>query len=160
MNTSNASASITIGITRKDAENKQVFGWAYVTEYTDGVLVLDKWKAHIPHAVLRDAVYRFVGSGGVFCDAHARDDKGRPVVSGFLIESWFCDEEKTKAMGIKVEGPYAVGWWAGFQITNDALWQKIANGEYQDLSIGGNAVFHYIDDQPLEDALKASGVRA
>lgn len=146
---------IQLKIVREDADAQNLFGWAYVSRYSDGTLVEDKWRAHIPPDVLESAAYDFMASGNAVAgQMHGRDKKGNPVAVGVVIESLFLDSAKAKLLGVENAGDFA-GWWIGMHITNADTWGKIKDGTYADLSIGGEAVFVEIDDETdLEEACK------
>ncbi|MCL2416031.1 MAG: XkdF-like putative serine protease domain-containing protein, partial [Defluviitaleaceae bacterium] len=57
---------------------------------------------------------------------------------GQLVESVVFTKEKTVAMGIP-GGILPEGWWVGFKIHDDEVWNKIKNGEYSMFSIEGTA---------------------
>ena len=56
----------------------------------------------------------------------------------YLIESVVFTEEKMAAMGIP-EGTLPVGWWIGFQVTDEDVWEKVKDGTYSMFSIEGKA---------------------
>ncbi len=58
---------------------------------------------------------------------------------GRVVESIIFTEEKANALGIPA-GILPKGWWIGFHITDDVVWQKIKSGEYSMFSIEGTAV--------------------
>ena len=45
-----------------------------------------------------------------------------------LIESVVFTEEKMKAMGIPA-GTLPVGWWIGFKVLDEDVWEKVKSGE-------------------------------
>ena len=55
-----------------------------------------------------------------------------------LIESVVFTEEKMKAIGIP-EGTLPVGWWIGFKVLDEDVWEKVKNGKYPRFSIEGEA---------------------
>jgi hypothetical protein len=55
---------------------------------------------------------------------------------GYAIESMVFTRDKQVALGIP-PGIVPEGWWVGFQITSDAVWQKILSREYKGFSIQG-----------------------
>ncbi len=62
-----------------------------------------------------------------------------------LVESVVFTEEKMKAMGIP-EGTLPVGWWIGFFVTDDDVWEKVKNGTYPMFSIEGEAERVKVED--------------
>ena len=55
-----------------------------------------------------------------------------------LDQSVVFTEEKMIAMGIP-EGTLPVGWWIGFLVTDDDVWEKVKDGTYSMFSIEGEA---------------------
>ena len=53
--------------------------------------------------------------------------------------------KKMKAMGIP-EGTLPVGWWIGFFVTDDDVWEKVKNGTYPMFSIEGEAERVKVED--------------
>ncbi len=81
---------------------------------------------------LENAAYEYVrlyGDGG---EMHGR---GGVAV---LIESVVFTEEKMQVMGIP-EGTLPTGWWIGFKVTDEEVWQKVKDGTYPMFSIEGEA---------------------
>lgn len=39
-----------------------------------------------------------------------------------------------------------VGWWIGFRVTDDDVWEKVKSGEYSMFSIGGTAIREEVED--------------
>ena len=62
-----------------------------------------------------------------------------------MVESVILTTEKQEAMGIPV-GTLPVGWWLGFRVTDDDVWEKVKSGEYNMFSIGGEAIREEIED--------------
>ena len=128
-------------IAKQNTEKQQVFGWALVSHSwdvgTDGEPMLKQLVDHQGDMVEEDALeqmaYTFVMKYREAGELHERGD------CGTCIESVALTLEKQKAMGIK-EGVCPVGWWLGFQITDNAVWEGIKNGTYKDFSIEGSGV--------------------
>ena len=55
-----------------------------------------------------------------------------------LIESVVFTEEKMRIMDIP-EGTLPIGWWIGFRVTDEDVWEKVKDGTYQMFSIEGEA---------------------
>ena len=123
----------TIGkISTVDDEKKLAFGWASVSE-KDGVLVTDSDGDIIPISELEKAAYDFVEIYRAGGEMHEKNNVAR------LIESVVFTPEKFSAMGIAAT-ELPLGWWVGFKISDDDVWQKVKSGEYNMFSIGGKAV--------------------
>ena len=99
----------------------------------DGNQVVDYQEDMIDPEELENAAYNFVQfyrDGG---EMHERTGVAT------LVESVILTEEKQIAMGLQA-GTLPVGWWVGFKVTDDDVWQKVKDGEYSMFSIGGTAV--------------------
>lgn len=62
-----------------------------------------------------------------------------------LVESVMITKEKMLAMGIP-EGTVPEGWWIGFLVTDEDVWQKVKSGEYPMFSIEGEAVSSKVEE--------------
>lgn len=62
-----------------------------------------------------------------------------------MVESIVLTEEKQAAMGLAT-GTLPVGWWIGFRVTDDDVWEKVKSGEYSMFSIGGTAIREEVED--------------
>ena len=56
-----------------------------------------------------------------------------------LVESCVFTQDKKAALGIP-DDALPVGWWIGFKVTDDEVWEKVKSGEYPMFSIEGTAV--------------------
>lgn len=62
-----------------------------------------------------------------------------------LVESVVFTEEKMRAMGIPA-GTVPVGWWIGFRVLDEEVWEKVKDGTYLMFSIEGEAERVKADD--------------
>lgn len=116
-----------------DDELGIVFGWASVSERSDGSLVFDGEDEAIFPDELEKAAYEFNLEARQATDSHDRATLG----AGALVESMFFSKEKQEVLGI--EG-LPVGWWVGFRIEDEGMRQKIRDtGERAMFSIGGRS---------------------
>lgn len=120
-------------IIKSDDERREVFGWASIAVRVDGEIITDYQEDVIDIADLEKAAYEFTAEFGTAGEMHQRGGVGR------LIESVVFTKEKMAAMGI-IPGSLPEGWWVGFHIDDDNVWQKIKDGEYRMFSIEGTAV--------------------
>lgn len=121
-------------VTKVDDDKRQVFGWANISVRKNGHVIRD-WQDHIiPPSELESAAYEFALS---YRDAGADHRTGH--LSGKMIESFVVTKEKLSAMGLAPDA-LPQGWWVGFQIDNDADWDKVKKGDYRMFSIEGVAV--------------------
>ena len=116
------------------ADDHAVFGWAWVSDGEDGTRVTDSQGDSIPPEELEQAAYDHVLT---FRSAGAEHDPARRGV-GVLIESMVFTPEKLRLLGLT--GLLPVGWWVGYRITDEEVWQAVKRGEYGMFSIEGEAV--------------------
>ena len=119
-------------IAKADDERKQAFGWANVSIRSDGEVIEDWQKDIVEPEELENAAYNFVE---LYREGGEMHERGGVAV---LIESAVFTEEKMKAMGIP-EGTLPVGWWIGFKVLDDDVWEKVKDGTYSMFSIEGEA---------------------
>jgi hypothetical protein len=119
-------------IVKSDDDKRLVFGWANVAVRASGEVIKDFQNDIIEIEVLEKAVYEYTLDFGTAGEMHQRGGVGR------LVESVVFTKEKAAAMGIP-EGFLPEGWWVGYRIDNDEVWNKIKSGEYSMFSIEGTA---------------------
>ncbi len=108
------------------------FGWASVSMRIDGELIED-WQADIVEPEeLERAAYEFVE---LYREGGEMHERGGVAV---LIESVVFTEEKMQAMGLPT-GILPVGWWIGFKVLDEEVWEKVKDGTYSMFSIEGEA---------------------
>ena len=114
-----------------DDDRRLAFGWAYVAD-DDGNVVIDHsgdFVDKIALPTLEDSVYEYV--------LKSREaDEMHQTFTGIaqIVESVMLTPDKLQAMGLKGG---RTGWWVGFKIQNDAVWEKVKNGTYSAFSIRG-----------------------
>ena len=119
-------------IEKRDDDRHLAFGWASVSVRADGEVVQDYEGDMIDIDVLERAAYEFVVSYREGGEMHERGGVAT------MIESVVFTKEKQRAMGLP-EGALPEGWWLGFLVTDDDVWQKVKDGTYSMLSIEGTA---------------------
>ena len=120
-------------IAKTNDEQRIAFGWSVISRTADGAEVFDLQNDGIDPDELEALAYKYVR---FYRDAGAlHNSKGK----GVLIESFVSTLEKQKIMGIP-SGVMPVGWWTGFYVTDDDVWEKVKSGEYAAFSIEGSAV--------------------
>ncbi len=119
-------------ITKSDDDRRLAFGWASVSMRVDGELIEDWQKDIVEPEELENAAYEFVE---LYREGGEMHERGGVAV---LIESVVFTEEKMQAMGIPA-GLLPVGWWIGFKVLDEDVWEKVKNGTYQMFSIEGEA---------------------
>lgn len=119
-------------IMKSDDEKMLAFGWANVSMRVDGELIEDWQGDIIEPEELENAAYEYVRLYG---DGGEMHERGGVAV---LIESVVFTEGKMQAMGIPA-GILPIGWWIGFKVTDEDVWQKVKDGTYPMFSIEGEA---------------------
>lgn len=119
-------------ITKSDDEKKLAFGWANVSTRVNGEVIEDWQEDIVEPDELEQAAYNFVE---LYREGGEMHERGGAAV---LVESVVFTEEKMKAMGIP-EGTVPVGWWIGFKVLDDDVWEKVKDGTYSMFSIEGEA---------------------
>ena len=120
-------------VMKSDDEKRLVFGWANVAVRVDGEQIIDWQEDAIDTDELERAAYEYVAHFGTAGERHQRGGIGR------VIESIVLTKEKAAALGIP-QDILPEGWWIGFHITDDEVWEKIKSGEYSMFSIEGKAI--------------------
>lgn len=120
----------TVVIEKTDDERQIAFGWAYVMT-KDGQQVVDHSGEFVDDlSVIEDAAYLFN------LEYREADEMHTEAVKANLVESFVVTPEKLAKMGL-AEGALPTGWWTGWYIGDDAMWEKVKDGTYPMLSIGG-----------------------
>ncbi len=119
-------------ITKSDNDRMLAFGWASVSMRIGGELIEDFQQDVVEPEELENAAYKFVE---FYREGGEMHERGGAAV---LIESVVFTEEKMKAMGIP-EGTLPVGWWIGFKVTDQEVWEKVKDGTYPMFSVEGTA---------------------
>jgi hypothetical protein len=128
----------TAEIAKVDADKRQVFGWASVSEIS-GRPVVDLQGDIVPIEETEKAAYRYVLESRKGGDMHARVTKGfdSPKHTADMIESFVVTPEKLSKMGLPADAlPH--GWWVGFHVNDDAQWAMVKSGERTGFSIHGS----------------------
>lgn len=125
----------TFNLTKSDEEERLVFGWASVAQRTDGETVVDWQDDIVDISELEQAAYDFVQFYREGSEMHERGGFDVAVV----VESMVFTPEKMALLNI-TEGTIPCGWWVGFRVTDDEVWEKVKDGTYRMFSIEGQAV--------------------
>lgn len=119
-------------ITKLDAEQQLVFGWASVAKLADGEQVVDKQGDVLDDLdQVEKVAYDFV--------LNCRDGGEMHVRKGVstMVESFVSTPEKREKMGIP-EGVIPDGWWVGFKISDKEVWKSVTSGKYKMFSVHGS----------------------
>lgn len=127
-------------IMKSDDEKMLAFGWASVSVRVDGEVIEDWQKDIVEPEELEKAAYEFVL---LYREGGEMHERGGAAV---LIESVVFTEEKMQAMGIPV-GTLPVGWWIGFKVLDEDVWEKVKDGTYPMFSIEGEAERVKVEDE-------------
>ena len=119
-------------IQKSDNDKHLAFGWASIAIDEAGEQLVDWQEDMIDPEDLENAASAFVRIYREGGEMHERGD------CAVLIESVVFTEEKMEAMGIPV-GTIPVGWWIGFLVTDEEVWEKVKDGTYTMFSIEGEA---------------------
>ena len=130
-------------IKKSDDEKMQAFGWANISITADGEVLEDLQHDIIEPEELEQAAYKFVD---LYREGGEMHERGGVAV---LIESVIFTEEKMKAIGIE-PGTIPVGWWIGFKVLDDDVWEKVKDGTYSMFSIEGEAQRIEVDEDGNE----------
>lgn len=127
-------------IMKSDDEKMLAFGWASVSMRVDGEVIEDWQKDIVEPEELEKAAYEFVL---LYREGGEMHERGGAAV---LIESVVFTEEKMQAMGIPV-GTLPIGWWIGFKVLDEDVWEKVKDGTYPMFSIEGEAERVKVEDE-------------
>ncbi len=130
-------------ITKSDKGRHLAFGWASIAIKSNGEVVEDWQEDIIEPAELESAAYGFVE---LYREGGEMHERGGAAV---LVESVVFTEEKAKAMGIP-EGILPTGWWIGFKVLDEDVWEKVKDGTYSMFSIEGTAERVEVEDSGNE----------
>lgn len=111
-----------------------VFGWAQVIE-VGGKTLIDRQNDFIDsEAELEKAAYDYMLECRIAKDNHDPDG----VVVSKAVESVVFTTEKIQKMGLPDDFPR--GWWVGFKVEDEAVWEGIKKDEYTGFSIHGTGL--------------------
>lgn len=119
-------------ITKSDDEKMLAFGWANVSIRSNGEVIEDWQQDIVEPAELERAAYNFVE---LYREGGEMHERGGTAV---LIESVVFTKDKMKAIGIP-ENTLPIGWWIGFKVLDEDVWEKVKDGTYSMFSIEGEA---------------------
>lgn len=113
-----------------DQEKRLAFGWASVAEEGGAVLV-DKQGDTLHVETLEVAVYDYNRR------SRAADEMHERIVEDVeLVESMMFTPEKIEKMGLD-PASVPVGWWVGYYVGDDDLWDGVKAGKRTMFSIRG-----------------------
>lgn len=122
-------------IAKSDDEQRLAFGWASVAERRDGEQVVDWQEDIVEMSELETAAYDFVQFYREGSEMHERGGFDIAV----LVESMVFTHDKMALLNIPA-GTLPYGWWVGFRVIDDDVWEKVKDGTYRMFSIEGQAI--------------------
>jgi hypothetical protein len=123
-------------IVKIDQEKQLVFGWASVIKDTNDKILLDRQEDFIESEdELEKAAYDYVLKSRDGGEMHIR--KGVST----MVESVVLSKEKQLALGIPA-GTVPIGWWIGFKVNDDRVWNEVKKGGYSGFSVHGTGKRH------------------
>jgi len=123
-------------IVKIDQEKQLVFGWASVIKDTNDKILLDRQEDFIESEdELEKAAYDYVLKSRDGGEMHIR--KGVST----MVESVVLSKEKQLALGIPM-GIVPIGWWVGFKVNDDRVWNEVKKGGYVGFSVHGTGKRH------------------
>lgn len=126
-----------------DEDRRLAFGWANVSKL-NGLPVVDRQGDYVSIEDIEDAAYTYVENSRVGGDMHKRiggkfDGAGdRPHHVADLVESMVFDDAKCDSLGLPEDFPR--GWWVGFRVFDDEVWDMAKDGRRAGFSIHGKGI--------------------
>lgn len=121
-------------ISKTDTDKKQVFGWCSIT-HVDGQPVIDRQGDYIPLEEVEKSAYDYVIHSRKGGNMHKRDGD-EPLHASDMIESFVVTPDKLEQLGLERDAiPH--GWWVGFKVNDDELWDEVKKGDKVHFSIHG-----------------------
>lgn len=114
---------------KSDDEQKMVYGYASVIEI-DGKTLIDKHGDTISEEALVKAAHIFMSRYREGKEMHKGDQVGE------VVESIVFTHDLQKALDIDLG---CVGWFVGYKVHKEEVWEKVKKGELSMFSIGGRA---------------------
>jgi hypothetical protein len=127
-----------VKILKADPENRTIFGFACINKIGEE-LVEDLQADLFPTHELEKTAHNFALDARVQGEMHVRKGVGR------MIENFVVTYEKMQAisdhltkMGIpNILKTGCEGWFVGFKVDDNGVWESVKKGEYPAFSIGG-----------------------
>jgi hypothetical protein len=100
----------------------------------DGQDVVDRQGDYMTIEDVEDAAYRYVMTSRIGGDMHKRNGE-RPHHVSDMVESFVITPEKIAKLGLPENTPQ--GWWVGFKIHDEQVWQDVKIGKKVGFSVHG-----------------------
>lgn len=121
-------------IAKTDDDKRLVFGWASIVT-KDGKPVVDLQGDYIDAETIEKAAYDYVTKSRQGGYEHHRDGDNPKHVSD-MVESIVITDEKKRALGLPDDFPE--GWWTGYKVHDDDVWQQVKDGKITGFSVHGS----------------------
>lgn len=121
-------------IVRKSEDKRLVFGWANVVATPDDEIVKDRQQDMILNSwELEKAAYNYMIRSRQAGEEHLQ------VGVGKAVESMVFTKDKMDQLGIP-QGTLPVGWWIGFHVNDNDVWELVKSGDYSCFSVHGTGL--------------------
>ena len=129
-----------------DQEQKLVFGWANIIKDEDGEVYIDSQGDFIDDiGQLEKAAYDYVLHSRNGAEMHINQNVAR------VVESFVVTPDKLEALGlVSKSDSVPAGWWIGFKVDDDSVWEKVKDGSYSGFSVHGKGQRELVDMEMLE----------
>jgi hypothetical protein len=128
-------------IIKFDNDQRLVFGWANIIKDEDGEVYVDSQGDFIEDiGELEKAAYDYVLHSRNGAEMHINQNVAR------VVESFVVTPDKLEALGLVSKSEnIPAGWWIGFKVDNDDVWEKVKNGSYTGFSVHGKGQREIVD---------------
>jgi hypothetical protein len=132
-------------VVKIDSVHHLVFGWFSIVEI-NGKELTDTQGDIISEETIEFSAYDYVLYARKAGQMHESGHDGQALGVGRLVESCVFTHEKQIAMlnSLHDQGITdalldlrCVGWWGGFKVDDETVWDRIQNGDLKAFSIGG-----------------------
>jgi len=133
-------------IIKFDNDQRLVFGWANIIKDEDGEVYVDSQGDFIDDiGELEKAAYDYVLHSRNGAEMHINQNVAR------VVESFVVTPDKLEALGLVSKSDnIPAGWWIGFKVDNDDVWEKVKDGSYTGFSVHGKGKRELVDMEMLE----------
>lgn len=135
-----------------DNEQKLVFGWANIIKDEDGEIYVDSQGDFIDDiGQLEKAAYDYVLHSRNGAEMHINQNVAR------VVESFVVTPDKLEALNlVSKTDAIPAGWWIGFKVDDDDVWEKVKDGSYTGFSVHGKGKRELVDMSMVGKAAKLS----
>ena len=129
-----------------DQEQKLVFGWANIIKDEDGDVYVDSQGDFIDDiGQLEKSAYDYVLHSRNGAEMHVNQNVAR------VVESFVVTPDKLEALGlVSKSDSIPAGWWIGFKVDDESVWEKVKDGSYTGFSVHGKGQRELVEMDMLE----------